>query len=370
VPFQKVQDTACVSCHGDLQDHVPEAHYANTSMPAERCAVCHVEHNQPSFLIVEADGLCLDCHVDPGRLSDGPGHMRAVTGFDVENHPAFEVALLTPEVKSAGTGLVFSWHVREALLDGAQETSNLKFPHDLHLDPESVKTIQDSRGMQCNDCHVLSADNEHFAPVTMEAHCQSCHELTFDEAAPQRQLPHGEPIEVIQVMEGHFARAFVDPNKAAKDQPRRRRPDRSNAGQCTGTAFECAMQRTATEVTNQFAVRGCVTCHKVEDTGTNDIYTRYQVHPIRLSHDFIPTAIFDHRSHFTQKDASGDDACLTCHSAKTSQASTDLLIPGIKNCSQCHSDRNTSDTVPLDCINCHQYHPMMTEPINYLERNL
>jgi predicted CXXCH cytochrome family protein len=370
VPFQKVQDAACVACHADLSDHYPDTHYAATNVATERCAVCHVEHNEPSFLIVEADSLCVDCHADPSNLSDGPGHMKPVTGFDLDNHPKFEVALLTPEAQAAGTGLSFSWHIKEAMLDGAVETSNLKFPHDLHLDPDAVITAQEGRGMVCGDCHTLSADDEHFEPVTMEAHCQSCHELTFDPTSPERQLPHGEPLEVIQVMEGHFARQFADPNRRDKERPRRRRPDSSTAGVCSGNAFDCAMQATQAEVTNQFAVRGCITCHEVEDTGADDIYSRYQVHPIRLSHDFIPTAIFDHRSHFTQKDAQGDDACLTCHGAKTSQTSSDLMIPGILNCNQCHSDRNTADTVPLDCISCHQYHPVMAEPINYLERHL
>ena len=130
------------------------------------------------------------------------------------------------------------------------------------------------------------------------------------------------------------------------------------------------MERTQTEVANQFAARGCITCHEVEDTGANDIYTRYQVYPVRLSHDFMPTAKFDHRSHFTQKDATGDDACLTCHEATRSSTSADVLIPDLGNCTQCHTDVNTEDTVPLQCISCHQYHPLMAEPINYLERHL
>jgi predicted CXXCH cytochrome family protein len=370
-PFQKVQDEACVVCHSQAQDHIPMGHFANTTMPIERCAVCHVEHNEPSFLIVKADQLCLDCHTDPAPLSDGPGHMRAVTGFDANNHPSFEVAMLKPEAKAAGTGKVFSWSTYEALLETAQETSNLKYPHDLHLDPDSVRTVQDSRGMQCSDCHTLSADDEHFEPISMEAHCSSCHELTFDDTAPQRQLPHGEPLEVIQVMEGHFARSFADPNRKEGQQNRRRRPGRSSsASVCTAGIFACAMQRTETEVTNQFAVSGCITCHEVEQTQSTDIYTRYQVHPVRLSHDFMPTARFDHRSHFTQKDAQGDDACLTCHGAKTSSVSSDLLIPGLGNCNQCHTDNNTSDTVALECISCHQYHPTTIEPINFLERNL
>lgn len=373
VPFQKVRDDACLACHDDMADHVPAGHFANTVMPAERCAVCHIEHNEPSFLVVDADQLCTDCHAEPELLSDGPGHMRAVNGFDRTAHPDFEIALLTPNVQTAGTGLSFDWGVREALLADAEETSNLKFPHDLHLDPDSVKTVQDSRGMACGDCHTLTADNEHFEPISMERHCQSCHELTFDDNAPERQVPHGQPLEVIQVMEGHFARFFADPNRQA-DASGRRVPDRrgrqSRGRTCTDGVFACAKQFTEREVSTQFTQRGCITCHEVEDTGADDIYSRYQVYPVRLSHDFMPTAKFDHRSHFTQKDATGDDACLTCHEATRSKVSTDVLIPDLGNCTQCHTDVNTQDTVPLHCISCHQYHPLMAQPINYLERHL
>lgn len=370
VPFQKVQDSACLACHGELVDHYPDTHYAATQFATERCAVCHVEHNEPSFLVVEADSLCVDCHADPGQLSDGPGHMRTVTGFDIDNHPDFEAALLTPQTESVGVGWSVSWGVKESLLEGAQEASNLKFPHDLHLDPGAVQTAREGRGMVCSDCHTLKADDEHFEPINMESHCQNCHELTFDVTAPQRQLPHGEPLEVIQVMEGYFARQFVDPNRKDKQGPRRRRADRSSARSCSESAFKCAVQRTESAVADQFTLRGCITCHEVLDTRADDLYSRYHVHPVRLSDDFIPTATFNHRAHFTQKDAKGDKACLTCHSAATSKTSSDLLMPDIDNCSQCHSDRDTSNTVPVDCVSCHQYHPDMAEPTKYLERHL
>ena len=370
VPFQKVQDDACATCHSAIVDHVPADLSMSVANATERCAVCHVEHNEPEFLVVEADGLCVDCHAAPEQLHAGMQHMAAVQGFDIESHPPFEVAMLTPAISSAGSGIEIDWELTETVLSGAQESSFLKFPHALHLDPDSVQTGNEGRGMQCVDCHTLTADDEHFEPVTMQAHCQDCHELTFDPSSPQRQLPHGQPIEIIQVMEGHFARLFADPERRDGDRPRRRRPDRSQASACSDGVLECALARTRQEVANQFAVRGCVTCHAVEDTGIDDLYTRYQVYPIRLSRDFMPTAVFDHRSHLTQEDAQGDDACLTCHEASTSESSSDVLIPGISNCTQCHSDGRRADTVPLVCIDCHQYHPSDAHPIRYMERHL
>ncbi len=47
---------------------LPAGHFANTVVPVERCAVCHVEHNEPSHLIVRADQLCTDCHAEPARI--------------------------------------------------------------------------------------------------------------------------------------------------------------------------------------------------------------------------------------------------------------------------------------------------------------
>lgn len=374
-PFERVQDKACLTCHTNISDHVvphggvSEQNSAVASVG--RCASCHKEHNEPTYMVVDSDSLCTDCHSKPEELTGVNPHMQAVSGFSADEHPAFEVALLVPSQTERSSGNLFEWNTVEKALDQAVETSNLKFPHDLHLDVEKVRDTNDGSALGCGSCHTLASDREHFVPITMEQHCQDCHELTFDKSAPARQLPHGLPNEAIIAMEGHFMRVYSDPKKKQTNVVRRRLPGRSaEEFDCKGSAFDCAMQRTRDETLNQFSRRGCITCHRVVDLQSDDIYTRFQVHPVRLSHDFIPAARFDHRSHFTQKDADGDAACLTCHRALESVESAEIMIPDLDNCLSCHSDRNLADTVPLDCIACHAYHPLGQEPVSYLDRTL
>ncbi len=370
--FERVQDEACLACHTNVADHVVAGHVSLEVKPIERCATCHKEHNEPTLLVITADSLCSDCHAEPELLAGDNPHMLAATGFDQQTHPSFEVALPIGLAQPGPQGLDFEWQLTEVKLAGATEASNLKFPHDLHLDPESVR-VRGGGGLGCGDCHTLALDQEHFVPISMEAHCQDCHELTFDAASPERQLPHGQPSEAVATMEAHFIRLYANPQKVAPPtRERRRRPSRSSSAavtdSCSGSILQCAKQRTETEVASQFTRSGCVTCHVVEDSGSRDISTRFQVYPVRLPADFMPTAKFDHKAHLTQKGVSGDEACLTCHEAEQSSVSTDVLVPDIDNCTSCHTDHRVADSVPLDCVDCHAFHPLGQQPLEYLER--
>jgi len=350
-----VRDEACRECHDAVADHF---HRALADVDAiERCASCHREHNEPATLVVTADALCTDCHATR-QPAGNAAEVKAVTGFDIDAHPSFEAHLLKSVSRAAGTGFAYDWRFEVSEVANAVESSNLEFPHDVHLDPEKVRSISTSEALVCRDCHRLSPDEEHFEPITMERDCRSCHDLKFDETDPERELPHGEPIEAILAIEGHYLKKYSDPEGYRAERAKRRLPDRVVEDErCTGPAYACATRKTLTEAINQFTVRGCVTCHAVEDNGNEDVYSRFQVLPIRLAADYFPSARFDHASHMTQKDASGDAACLTCHRADSSAQSADLLIPDIDSCVQCHADASRGDRVVLGCIDCHGYHP-------------
>jgi predicted CXXCH cytochrome family protein len=355
-PFERVQDAACETCHVDLADHVHAA--LPVAGAVERCALCHREHNEPPSLVVTADSLCTGCHRREQAASDG-GHVEIATAFTEVAHPFFDAHLLRSVQRPAGTGFAFDWVYEVVPVAAAQERSNLAFPHDLHLDPGKVASLRTSEPLGCGDCHTLAADREHFLPVTMERHCRDCHDLAFDDSDPERQLPHGQPIEAILAIEGHFLKKYSDPASDRGERERRRLPDRENRQEpCTDSAYACATRRTLAEAVNQFTVRGCVTCHAVEDNGNRDVYSRFQVLPIRLAHDYFPGARFDHASHLTQKGKAGDAACLTCHAADRSSTSTDLLVPDLATCTACHGPRSPgADRVVLGCIACHAYHP-------------
>lgn len=358
--FERVRDAACVDCHRVINDHVDRDSTSGESSlgPARRCANCHREHNEPNpHLVIQADTLCTDCHAESRQLY-GDMDTWPVRGFSELSHPEFAAHLLKPVGRRAGTGLVFEWRTSVEYVGDATEVSSLKFPHDTHLDPELVTDRHDGAALECNDCHKLSLDREHFVPITMETRCIQCHELTFDPGMPDRQLPHGQPLEVMLTLEGQYLRRFSDPDVPQESVVLRRIPDRGDTTrECMNTAFACAAEAAAEDIREQFSVRGCISCHVVEEHPGSEIHARYQVHPVRLATDYFPVGRFDHFSHQVMKERTGDAACLHCHAADQSSASGDLLIPDIDTCLECHSDTPEPERVTIRCVDCHAYHP-------------
>jgi predicted CXXCH cytochrome family protein len=356
--FKRVQDQACQKCHETIHDHVTPAHLAFTTLgPTQRCATCHREHNEPeTFLVDRSDSLCVGCHAD-SQTKFGKLALDAVHGFGEDRHPAFKPHLLKSKAPTEAGG-VFEWLSEVTTMEKAVENSNLKFSHQQHLDPERVLRTSDSKALGCADCHRLEVDGEHFAPITMENRCASCHELTFDPGAPDRQLPHGKPREVVLTLQDYFTRKFSDPNAGRATRERRRLPGHDEEEQtCTGVPFDCAMRSARAEIANQFTRRGCVGCHVVNETASDNVFEHYQVVPVRLARDYLPAAHFDHRSHLIQGNLTGDAACQSCHASKESKLSSELLLPTITKCEKCHGDTPAVDRITLHCTSCHAYHP-------------
>lgn len=357
--FQRVQDSACQECHRTTHDHIEPPRLALTELgPTPRCATCHREHNEPSrFLVNSGDSMCVDCH---GKPEHGFGQIKMdpVRGFSQQTHPEFKPQLLVPVAAKGATGFAYDWKPLIVQLDKARERSNLKFSHQQHLDPDRVLRRGDSKPMNCADCHRLEQDGEHFEPIAMEDQCSSCHELTFDPTAPDRQLPHGKPREVVLTLQDYFTRKFSEPSADRSMRDRRRLPGREQEYEtCTDSALECANRAARKEVESQFTRRGCIGCHGVIDTQAGNLFDRFQVIPIRFARDYYPDNHFDHRSHRIQGKLTGDDACKSCHAANDSKDSSDLMIPGLTKCTECHGDKSVAERVTLQCVSCHEYHP-------------
>jgi hypothetical protein len=358
--FTRVRDEECRACHRTMTDHVQvdltkpaatgSASDNRGSTQPERCATCHREHGDHASLNPQSDSGCTTCHADAAtRFANLL--MADVRAFEPDGHPAFNVRLLLP-VQEGG------WQMKKVPQAGASERSNLKFSHRQHLDPARVLSVDDSAALKCADCHVLTTDGMQFEPMTMEGTCASCHELGFDPANPERQLPHGKPREAILALQEYFARKYSDPAAAPIERERRRLPGRETQETvCNAGSLACARQSAAAEIEAQFTVRGCITCHEVGDSRDQDVYQRYQVLPVRLSAHFFPAARFDHGAHQIQKDKVGDAACLTCHSASNSEVSTDLMLPTQQHCMECHRTHPARDQVAGQCATCHTYHP-------------
>jgi hypothetical protein len=421
--FVHVQDPACVACHKTTQDHISKHDRLLTRLGApQRCGECHAEHmGDATRLAIENDHLCTNCHADSdttfGTLKVQQVKLEQVSGFEPRQHPPFLVALQQLAAPDGGRGDA-QWTAYRAPLEGASEHSNLKFSHAQHLDADKVTSLSSGGALGCGDCHTLGADGEHFLPITMEKSCANCHTLNFDPSAPTRQLPHGRPLDAMLMIEDYYSHKTFDPPKEVEREPTRRLPDierdparRLEIDSCSGPPLQCARQRATREIENQFNGRGCVSCHVVVvDTKSSDLHDRYQVTPVKLGYNYFPDSRFPHKSHLVQGKLSGDAACETCHAARKSTVSTELLLPNVDNCLQCHRDRAGGDAVAtlvttaklvkpaalvptataapanaapsadgaepaaaatrkivtLQCISCHVYHPTAISPVTHL----
>jgi hypothetical protein len=72
------------------------------------------------------------------------------------------------------------------------------------------------------------------------------------------------------------------------------------------------------------------------------------VSPSNITRRYFPLAKFDHAQHQLV-------TCESCHAgARTSQQSSDILLPGIATCRQCHNER--PQAAEARCFECHTYH--------------
>ena len=284
-------------------------------------------------------------------------------------HPEFQPVVLIRLERRAAAG-----PARRARRRGRARTSNLKFPHALHLDPRGgaaqmgaaarARATASATASQCADCHVPTPDGTRFQPVDMEDDCGMCHSLAFDQIGGTiRTLRHGSPAQVIgdlralyraggpqrpaelaagaRAVPGDVARIrAARPVRPRPRQPRRpRRPGDPRASSRAGGA--------------------CFDCHEVDPAAARHAQLRHP--PGRLPDPLLLHGWFDHRAHQIvqrpgQPRLDGSAACASCHNAPRSSAATDLLLPDLASCRTCHGGERTRLPVASSCAMCHDYH--------------
>jgi hypothetical protein len=286
------------------------------------------------------DGLCVSCHRD---LRAKAKDATAANASDfARDHPAFQLTL------PAESG------VRRVRQGSAPivERSNLVFPHAEHLAPGGVKSPQKGRvKLECASCHQPDASGRAFEPVSMGKHCQECHLLQFEPAVTAREVPHGKPLEAITVVEEFYAglalkgtrdsfeKAFGVPGEgllrragAPEDSQRR-------------AALELATRKARHVSEELFEVRVCKTCHEVAREAGG-----WRVAPIRANRSWMPHARFDHRAH-------GQVKCADCHDVANSKKSSDVAMPAIAKCRECHGgSKPVEGKLTSNCLLCHGFH--------------
>ena len=378
VPFEPARDQECLACHENVTQHF-DANLLGSSDNVHangECRDCHRDHNGPDGIVRYDQKLCADCHSDLSEIGLESSSLGNATDF-LENHPPFKVSVLEMSPNQ-------SWDVSRLALSSPDliESSNLKFPHDVHVSEEGIEGLDSVVVLTCDSCHVAEKGGLSMKPVTMEKHCADCHQLTFDPDAPDRVVPHGSPKDLLQQLEGFYAYEFfqqegqgLDPQAKVNaynierlgEQRDARRPGRRrdrqviNAPMFAQTASNAMTQqaketidlRVADAAANLFERQTCTICHEISPQ-EGDV--PWKVLPVKLTDDWMPLAEFSHDSHVSMD-------CGGCHEAETSADASDVLMPDIKNCQECHGGEHSEDLLQSTCITCHKFHLDNQEPM-------
>lgn len=370
-PFVAVRDDACVACHAKVHDHADPRRQAAAraapgagarfqravahafNKPEGGCVDCHSEHEGAGRMQPTAQRFCTDCHATlDERLKDTKLQNAGDFGTD---HPQFRPAIMTNPTGPMPT-------IQRVSLDATpMEESGLKFPHRMHLSKTNgvarmAQTLSGeydfAGGLGCKNCHVPDANGVRFQTLSMEKSCSMCHSLAFDKIdGTVRTLRHGDPKAVAADLRAFYRSTAPDRPISLGGMARRVPGDfaayRANADYRLASATRAGGAERAIRAV--FSPGGaCYDCHMVLQPGQTGTGT-YGVVPVRLQQRYLKKGWFDHAAHDTEK-------CTSCHAAQTSDKSSDLLLPDIASCRQCHGGESAHKQVPSSCAMCHDYH--------------
>jgi hypothetical protein len=199
-------------------------------------------------------------------------------------------------------------------------------------------------------------------PISFEAHCRRCHNLSFEDARPDRQAPHGvAPREVVEQVKTFYNAQVSEINPGLLRRGvsiRRPVPGRADPPEVVAAgALVDKKVLQALRLLFESGKRSCSNCHTlspdlppfapVKDVEATDV-RRANIPPV-----WFVKARFDHSKHQLME-------CVDCHDrAPKSESHTDLLLPGKAVCTDCHNAAARPSQVVRagsGCVECHRYH--------------
>ncbi|MSP44175.1 MAG: hypothetical protein EXR08_12605 [Alphaproteobacteria bacterium] len=352
-PFVQVRDSACLSCHAPVTHHFDGATAEISNVPQFRklpdktCNDCHQEHNGSQAVTISKESFCIECHKDIERKLP-QSSIKNAGRFDLD-HPDFR-----PDVVTDSAARTFN---RISISNSAElsENSGLKFPHDAHLKKDGIRGPNGKETLECRSCHILPRGAANFNPIGMEGTCERCHQLVFDPRRPDRTLPHGQANNAQMLIREFYSdyalRGGVNDVQAPAPDITRQRPGEQTpvTSQRQTAPLAWADQQAQRVADMSFGKTMCGNCHEVS-SGSGKGPLNWSVVPALINKAWLPRGRFDHSAHSDMLE------CDSCHAAETSKKSSDVLLPKIAVCKNCHGGENVSNKVPSTCITCHDFH--------------
>jgi hypothetical protein len=275
----------------------------------------------------------------------------------------------------------------------------------------------------CTDCHQFDEDRRYMKPINYEAHCKSCHALTFDvdkfvdlknpDTGKTQKVAVTVPHEAPGVVRGYLAKVYtLDTLDDAKDEEadigeyplselRRGFPGRDFEANFTVEAARKISNQISEEekalypldfIKNEIARRkgqqvlfkengACALCHDVKkhETKGEEHTEPWAIVPPEIPARWMKHSRFRHDSHrmlscvechFDMKSGIDPDSGEPLRSVFQSASTGDVLMPHRMLCVECHRSGPAEDSAKgdsrllgarVDCVECHGYHDYSKE---------
>ena len=350
-------DQNCLACHQGMDFH-------QANMPAKfACHACHKEHITDGAMPEVESALCTSCHGDATLMAKAREQAKDFPTTQANESGSTAQPRTRPE--TGYTEVINSFHTDHPefrqIREQVRDENPLKFNHALHLKNGNIPKFNGEK-LDCRHCHERDARGEYQQPITYASHCASCHPLLFDpktvpsEGKPGLLLPHGDP---------YYVRAYLRSLPIQYTEYARTHEGITQRERIANYLTEKEESLAKTYTTRDklehevfFAGRkgylpdgqkapldGCATCHEVtasKNEGGTPIIAK-----ATLPQRWMTLGSFNHELH------SKGFNCTDCHNVGVSEKTTDLNLPSIKQCVDCHSPTGGIDH---RCIRCHTYH--------------
>lgn len=372
----------CETCHAGPR------HFDGQGPETHACTSCHFEHQGRERLAAVADGACTQCHDRreglPKTAQGDSSFTARVARFEAGSefsHPEFRInqpggesekkPRRVPIDKGAlDTATVFLNHAKHLSLE-AKDLELARPPADI----TGIVVDKGKRKLACIYCHRLDARRVSIEPIEFKKHCTHCHVAEFKVAGeflPDTVMPHDTPAIVQAALRARFADLFDEcrppsdtPSASCKklDEPiggssSGRRGDTGRARTSAGSPADRERNwRTHFEQARTEIFDRCAKCHLVDPKPTATELPGI-VKP-EIPERWLRHSVFDHGVHRPVQ-------CTQCHMKSTpdertkkkagvaeSELSSDVLLPTVQTCRECHRPGSGARTA---CVACHDYH--------------
>lgn len=352
-PFVPVQDKECMVCH-NMSEHSKELVSFTSKHPDLnlRCGACHMEHNGDHGLLLNDAQFCTSCHA---TMKDLKPDATILNVSHIATHPQFQVSVANEQ------GVIERVRIDDAAR--AIDRTQIKLNHQVHLQ-EGLRGKDGPVTLQCSSCHQLEENFRGMKPISFNAHCRDCHGLGFDERMPDAQVPHGDSEAVFPALFTEYTKLLAlgggdSVKPRAVEEPTRLFPSsKPKEASLPINVLSVAESARAAE-TQLFTRTGCFLCHSYSEkpqSERTDTNSHYLIPAPKIPSVWLPKARFSHGAH-------EEFSCESCHEkTRKSSKTTDILLPEISLCRQCHAQGQGPGSVESGCAECHSYHDPLGFP--------